>query len=1015
MAASDQGPPPPASPPYSAATASGNELTPTRKKPCHVATRLQQRREQDAHAECVYTGTSPTQAQLNHDAYLAARRAKAAEHLHHVELVRTQQQSQTQAQTDQQSVALRESLETASQNRARLLREQAEQCADRVRRAKRVAQLQAFRQQQKVERQRQQLEERLRLTEARRDRILRLPRLAAPGVGIAGGPPSPPPQHRCRQEVIERGVVALQRTFRGRQVTSAHQELHRHQFSLAGLRELGPAAATQAMTTAPVMRAADRLVRVVLAAARDDQSDLSELPTGPTDGSAASTSARARAYPNAGRFLLMGMLLAVYPSEILSPSGPQDRLLADLASSMARSLERLTDRPRAATDPERVRAFVRDWDTFYRTFLAWKRKDSRHVLETLIAHFLELDRLWHTVRTAGGADETWRAPIAAQRDAIREQIERFGGPSALERLHRAQEAARREYSQPAASPAVPLAKDALTAAATATTNQTDTVAPPAADETDEDIPAPTGIAEYLQNEKLAHEIAVDPYFKLGQGPGPEVASQIRSVAQRAYFDHLRQLFADLRAVSPADSSDDPAALPSILTDCLVELFRDYRDLLLSVAPARGPLRATIEARLDVDLLEQQWRARPASLAEFDFKAYLSFIADLMAQMCAPERDSEVAHLRALDDPFRGAQVTLEALQRMQQDYLNAQITLIRPFLARHAARYEREHFDRRLQSGDLTLDHTRRWLEQAVTSSGRGDATEGSQFLAWYYEGVLNLLFATQVADPGQCPETFLLDLDRLFGFQNELQALTIVSALLILAKNLAPPTVRQRLLHRGATGPASPSQLLKDRLLELLRHDETNVDHLVAELQRAISSGPNDGGDLAANETTSSPLQTLSPATTYLGGPHKPVAPEVVRTLVLKTLSYRDPVFNVLSRRLRTVLRTWLLYPGHFSKPAEGDSASEAGPAPANPLGIRMATGFMSRGASEMEPRGGVPQTPPATKSAAAESLLRSYGLDLVAPEMRQLFTLIGSLLSHNRRTYGVYYDQILRELTAG
>ncbi|RKP33304.1 hypothetical protein BJ085DRAFT_27657 [Dimargaris cristalligena] len=223
----------------------------------------------------------------------------------------------------------------------------------------------------------------------------------------------------------------------------------------------------------------------------------------------------------------------------------------------------------------------------------------------------------------------------------------------------------------------------------------------------------------------------------------------------------------------------------------------------------------------------------------------------------------------------------------------------------------------------------------------------------------------------------------------------------------------------------------LKDKLLELLRHDDTKVDHLVAEIQRVINGGGSSSDQHHHQGSGGGEATPPSPATTFLGSQPQPPSSAMVRSMVLKTLNYSDPVYNLLSRRLQNLLRTWLLYPGHYAKPAAGDSnGGDNGPshgagsssnssAPVNPLGIRLRTGLGSAPssghgatASNSAATGNPPSVRTGPLGSSADTLLRSYGLEPVEPEMRKLFTRINTLVDYNRLVYGVYYDRIFMEL---
>ncbi|KAJ1660727.1 hypothetical protein IWQ61_000388 [Dispira simplex] len=1023
------------------------------KKPRHLAVRWQQRHGNGSHAECTRTA-EPTRAQRNHQAFVEARRAKAEEALCRVAQVRARKADRDYQQALQCQATLTENLRDAQAKRRQLLQTQAQQCGDVVRHAKTVASQQAVRQLAQAVARRERIEARLQHGTMRRQRLLRLssllkisPRSDGEGTtsGDSGGSGGEWDAGSGRVSVqsgnvqgqvhrwslrarprstphVLHSVLAIQRLFRRRQLTRAYTAFAKFDVNPSRVRSGGPERALEAILSPSVIQAADQLMHTILYSIplTEHEEEAAIVDTLLGDPVLPHVLRRARGYKNSGRFVLMGTVLSIFPREIMSSTDrPEDRLLASLAEAMTQSLEALGQRlhnPGGSQDWYPVVAtFIHRWDTFYRNFLVWKRRDTRNMLGTLIAHYIELDRLWHSVSVDANARSTWKPPILEQREAIRVEIRRFGGQAALDQLQEALQTARSGYPGPVSSPTQSESHSgASDTVFSSRTSQSDGAiatlgsTPEDVITVDDDIVGdweshprtgsssssvspglPASVMDYIQTEQLAHEIVVNPFYELGASRADKMLGVVRSITQLAYFDRLRELFANAKEERTDES------VPT-LVQCVLDLLNDYRQLLL---PLSGSTRDQVEAHLDIILVGNQLRL-PGGLDMFDFGTYFDGLLNLLAKLCAPVRDSEIQAIRQLDEPFTQAQRILALLQAMRLDHLNYHIRKLRPLLRTHAVTYERSRFARALANGQLTLDGTRRWLARAIPQSDDGTSPSPvmgqSRFLHWYYDAVTTLVFSTRAIQTDQCPETLLLDLERLFSIQNELQALTIVAALLILTKNLASPTSRQHWLQEpvlnvssGTQGnlqdPSPPSSVhpltsLKDRLLTLLRHEDTNVEHLVVELQRFLKSCQ-DRHSLGEDQATvvSPPSPAIALGT---------VGKDVVRTMVRKTLSYRDPVYNILSRHLQTLLKTWLLFPGHYAKPWGNGSFS-----------VASANQRPSSAGSRSLTVGDV-------------QLLRSYGLETVEQEMRTAFARIRALFEHNRKVYSKYYDEIFREL---
>src|SRR6266511_123590 len=71
--------------------------------------------------------------------------------------------------------------------------------------------------------------------------------------------------------------------------------------------------------------------------------------------------------------------------------------------------------------------FLFAWDTYYKDFNLWKTKDSEKLANNLIAHYMELEKLWNTVKDQANAETEWRMNIVHQQEEIRRKIRDLGG------------------------------------------------------------------------------------------------------------------------------------------------------------------------------------------------------------------------------------------------------------------------------------------------------------------------------------------------------------------------------------------------------------------------------------------------------------------------------------------------------------------------------------------------------------------------------------------------------------
>src|SRR5688500_9737148 len=83
-----------------------------------------------------------------------------------------------------------------------------------------------------------------------------------------------------------------------------------------------------------------------------------------------------------------------------------------------------------------LRSFLSAWDVYYNDFNTWKSKDSEKLASNLIAHYVELEKLWNTVKTQANAETEWRMNIEQQQEEIRSKIRNLGGDEAISKLER---------------------------------------------------------------------------------------------------------------------------------------------------------------------------------------------------------------------------------------------------------------------------------------------------------------------------------------------------------------------------------------------------------------------------------------------------------------------------------------------------------------------------------------------------------------------------------------------------
>ncbi|XP_051043098.1 T-complex protein 11 homolog [Phodopus roborovskii] len=253
-----------------------------------------------------------------------------------------------------------------------------------------------------------------------------------------------------------------------------------------------------------------------------------------------------------------------------------------------------------------------------------------------------------------------------------------------------------------------------------------------------------------------------------------------------FWDHLKEQLSSV----PPDFS------------CALELLKEVKEILLSLLlPRQSRLRSEIEEALDMDFLHQQ-----ADRGDLNVTYLSKYILNMMVLLCAPVRDEAVQRLESITDPVRLLRGIFQVLGLMKMDMVNYTIQSLQPQLQEHSIQFERAQFQERLNKQPSLLNHTTKWLTQAVTdlttppascpdipdsSSAPGPspsdiaAPEPLSPAMVLSQGFLNLLIWNPENEE-EFPETLLMDRTRLQELESQRKQLTILASVLLVASSFS-------------------------------------------------------------------------------------------------------------------------------------------------------------------------------------------------------------------------------------
>ncbi|OBZ71625.1 Protein SOK1 [Grifola frondosa] len=149
--------------------------------------------------------------------------------------------------------------------------------------------------------------------------------------------------------------------------------------------------------------------------------------------------------------------------------------------------------------------------------------------------------------------------------------------------------------------------------------------------------------------------------------------------------------------------------------------------------------AQLRAVLDADLIQQE-----IAHGLFDPSGVFQTIGDVIRCHCAPMRDHAVDQMVALAhscapggkgtkvDAVRAIRMCFEIMELMKLDVANHQLQTLRPYLVQSAAQYELKTFQESRQSGQLSLDVTRAWLNSAYRELSDASKSKSNLLFAKY-------------------------------------------------------------------------------------------------------------------------------------------------------------------------------------------------------------------------------------------------------------------------------------------
>jgi len=579
-----------------------------------------------------------------------------------------------------------------------------------------------------------------------------------------------------------------------------------------------------------------------------------------------SVKGKARKYKNPSRVFLSSFVICHHSEQWMPEMGDLENAVKRAAVLMLELFDKILNGKRR----EHFEAFMEAWHEYYLLFEEWKTKDTEHVLNYMFEHYMQLEKLWESVQGHPDVESHWKPQIEKQRAMIRDKVVKIAGKDALDRFGGTEPKVM--VSTVTGESSKRIRHDSVNSSKYLTEDEQDTQpSPKPQTPKSPEVKLPDVLNEFgsfLTNERLAHELIVNPDFELTPQVNP-LEQQIKVVMKKAFFDKIRESL----------EKSDYGWVPSIVSD--------IKGQLLSMLTAGGKISNEIRDAMDEELVHQQ-----VTKAVFNAPNFVAFVVSKMLQLCAPIRDAAIRQIIVESDLVRQLEMILAMLEEMKLDLANYRLKSLRPHLMKQAVEYERSKFEKALKSHSISLEKTKKWLEESskktkdLHDSRNPDNVYHPEnrvkYDAVYFDALLSIVFNNEkLANSSSVPETFSMDVERIASLQNEAQAITVVAALIMLTKNFIPE-VRENV---------NALQQLKSSILVLMQDPTTTVEHLS--------------------------LQLIAFAGDTLKNFNKTVSEKQITTLkqmVDKTMAFNDSVFLLLNRRISRGVQQHLVT-GKFRK----------------------------------------------------------------------------------------------------
>ena len=489
------------------------------------------------------------------------------------------------------------------------------------------------------------------------------------------------------------------------------------------------------------------------------------------------------------RTFLSTFLILGHPSQVLSKEGEQEQDLVNKAKELLLHFDRIIDgssAPGRSVRSAQLAELSEAYTTFQAAFAAWKAHDSSFLVSNMLAQFVELDAIWQTVKDDkdGVVAADYKEGIQQNQTLVLVRLKRLAGPeNAMKLIKQAVRASRKTRAKKSDAPinkprAAPVDQVDASSQSIVPAAPAPILAESPSRAAKRNVPAKQRLESSTllpDNRHILHELAIKKEFKIDLSPRLDLRDSL------------------IDGVSKTMQEGIDAAEGDLWVPAMAKLI--YEKLLRLLTPGNS-LHVLISETLDPTMIANQVKN-----GAFSYDKFFSFMNTILPKLCAPIRDSDVKDLaeNPSQDPIRQLARVYYVIDLLLLDHMNFMLQSLGPTLIEGSVDYEKNCFVIRLDN-QLPLK-TLRWWKAALNKTREEPSRRGAEGTSSpavritadriYIHGLVDLAIATTSLEDADVPETLELDTERLARIRSDVLRLITVSSILLTAKNLLRRDVR--------------------------------------------------------------------------------------------------------------------------------------------------------------------------------------------------------------------------------